>query len=189
MTRIAVSAFFLASLAMADDVSAGPDATANYLINEPASMMDIGIERLSRVVTIKNTFSDAAVDEHPGIGINYNRNANRIVINLLSGRHFESAAAFYAYARKRINLVRAYLWVDPDTGHTYPGNHGKSLAASLFMHKGYAEYGTPEGLAKNIDKLIVIKIRGVAATEHSSRSRGLITCQGNLVDTRVLCDR
>ena len=190
MTRFRAAVVAFASLLATSHALAGPDGTAKYLMNEPASMMDLGIERLKSIVTFKNVFGAEYGKTRAGIGINYDWDENKVVIDLFPDQQFQDAAAFDAYARSHIGIVRALLWVNPDTGRVdAKGANGASLVATFFTHAGYTRKNTPKDLDKEIDKLILVRVRGVAGSKSPTHTELPISCQGQLVETQVLCDR
>lgn len=156
-------------------LAAGPNVTANYLMNKPVSMLDLGIMRMNM-----------QLQQFPGlrndtVKAQYNRHTKRIVIHVIDSS-LESVGPSGATSMEDMAATRCYhlfYTVRMDlgvglTGSTYLSGH--SLAADLFLSASESPKNEPKHLLRNIDRLIEIKAR-----VHYRNERPPVVCWGPLV--------
>lgn len=159
----------------ANCLAANPNATANYLMHKPVSMLDLGIMRMNM-----------QLQQFPGlhndtVEARYDRNAKRIVIHV-SDSSLESVGPSGATSMEDMAATRCYhlfYSVRMDlgvglTGSTYLSGH--SIAADLFLGASETPKNQPKHLLRNIDRLIEIKAR-----VHYRNERPPVVCWGPLV--------
>jgi hypothetical protein len=145
-------------------VLSGPDETINYLMNDTASMMDIGMLRLSFAL------------QRDAIGFaNYNWDENRIKISapyLNANGAYDTAEAAEKACSKWVTELRRVFGVNPATGKPFWGE--SSRAADYFRHRGFNKMNAPETLYEDIDKLIIFEC-------YANSAESLVKVTGALV--------
>lgn len=138
---------------------AAPDKYTQWLIDEPASLMDIGILSLKRRISLN----------HPDASINviYKYYENEIEIIYVTSSAEKNCRSIIEEIRLNAGVYGGEL-----TGMTnsYYSNH--------FMHSGYYKKYQPDKQFHNIDKIIMID---VIITPNELRS-----CRGKLISNDIL---
>lgn len=155
---------------------AGPDQTTSFLINTPATLMDMGIDRLR--ADLNDALRPKWVVGY-GRNVAYKWNENRIIFEVMlapmSGGRSRTAAEHEA--TEIINTIRGRLGI-----HDSKAVDGVSFAARRFMHAGFTSQGEPKDLWVNLDKLFVVRVWDYTA-------EGLLACNGALVGKEILCGK
>ena len=120
---------------------AGPDVVGNYLMDEPASLMDVGIMKLNALV-------------RPTAFANYNWDENSIEITSMNSlvKGSPSDDALEKLCADWISSVRVLANIDPLKGAPFYG--AESNFARLFLHSGYQREKQPENMTSEIDRMI-----------------------------------
>jgi len=149
---------------------AGPDATADYLMKEPVTMMDVGLLQLN--IALDQVFRE---DATPYVTIaGYSRPENQIVVDVLGLTEISPQSAAVAECKRLIGKLRGVL--GPSTQQAVLG---KSLASSGFAHAGFSKANEPTSLASDIDRMIRFKVvlLGKSAVVH---------CEAPMLGTEIL---
>lgn len=145
-------------------IFSGPDETTNFLMDEPASLMDLGILRLN-----------LALQNNAAGYVSYSWDENRIKIAApyqnVNGPYATEDAAEEACS-KWVTELRRLLGIDPTTGKPFWGQ--TSLAADFFRHQGFRRMNAPETLYTDVDKLIIFVC-------YAKSSENLVKVTGSLV--------
>jgi len=145
-------------------ICAEPSETIKYLINEPASLFDLGLYRLNKEllkVSIGCTAKDAPLVR--SISAEYNWELNRIEINI---RYIYGAKKLPQNLKKiityDINQQKNYLNIDSSTGKPFGQ---QSYLKKYFTHLGYKNKDMPKDLGKKLDHITVfiVKVYGLEA--------------------------
>lgn len=128
---------------------AGPDEVAKWLIQDPASMIDLGVLRIDLALS---NGSGA-----PGGRATYDWDKNRFTITGSAGQ-VESADKAEKACEEWVNSVRVAAFIDTSTGNPYLGK--ASLFAELFSHSGFERTNAPADLYTTIDKMIELRCYG-----------------------------
>ncbi|MEE9117701.1 MAG: hypothetical protein V3U02_03765 [Calditrichia bacterium] len=125
---------------------AEPTPTVSYLMNEPASMLDLGLMRLERLMNEMNL--DLSVDNNipSDMSASYDLDSNKIVIII----------TYNTYIKHDKNPPK-----DIKKSVTSMVNNFKLIFASIgpfFKHTGYTIKNEPENLLEEIDKITEIKV-------------------------------
>lgn len=151
----------LLCVGMAGLAKADPGPVVNWLINEPASLFDIGMMRLQkRVDDYIHMQTDERMKRFRMIVL-YDWNTNRINIRgyiagdnpvLLEERRRQFQVMCEVYFRN----IRRLGAVDPKTGRHVDGN---SYYSDLFAHSGYGSKEEPFKYMMRLDHIIMIEFR------------------------------
>jgi hypothetical protein len=132
----------------ANNALAGPDATTQYLVDTPVTMMDLGILPLSLALETNNG---------PGGRVRYDWDSNRIVFEA----PFSVEYATYTTAEDAenacatwIGLVKSQFAVNNQTGLPI---FETSIAATFFQHQGFNLKNEPITLFQDLDKIFVVR--------------------------------
>jgi hypothetical protein len=146
------------------------DATAEYLMKEPVTMMDVGLLQLN--MSLDQIFRE---DMAPYVTVaSYSRGENQIVIDILGLTELNPQSAAVAECKRVIGKVRSVL--GPSTQQAVLK---KSLASSGFAHAGFSKAHEPMSLASDIDRMIRLKVVvfGKSAVVH---------CEAPMLGTEIM---
>lgn len=156
-----------------------PAATAKYLMNQPVSMLDLGIMRMNM-----------QLEQFPGlrndtVRAKFDQNTKRIVIHV-GNSSLESVGPSGVTSMEDMAATRCYhlfymVRMDLGVGLTgAPYLSGHSVAANLFLSAGDGRKDQPKHLLREIDRLIDIRARVNYRNE-----RPPVVCWGPLVGGEV----
>jgi hypothetical protein len=165
------------ALLLAPSIHAGPDATARFLLNEPVTMMDLGVERLQRSLDalddpdVKNFVRSAQ----------YQWGGNQFAIALwrVSDGERDTPEEAVAQCKRAIRAIRVHFLVDPDSGK--PLRHGDPWEA-LFGHAGYRNPKEPAQLYDDIAKMVHIVVSTNLTKRHPPAP---VVCSAELLGSAV----
>lgn len=150
---------FMASFVLASPLWAEPSPVVDYLMHEPVSMLDRGLEKIeedlyrNRGVLTKN--DGDLFDPEPIIRVDYAWEENRIQIFLkltLTGNIKKTSQRMTAI-QQHVEFVTAYL----------RGGLTMRPYDAFFRHKGYRSKESPENL---VDKLVEITDIHIMVRDH-----------------------
>lgn len=133
-------------LVVSGKARAEPGPVINFLIKEPASLLDIGLLRLDHDL-------DLWADKEDGVfsaSAEYIWSRNRIVISIFSREpkfSEEECESIISGRRYVYGIVDGKSFID-----------GPSSVARLFGHEGYTSSGAPKGYHAKIDNIIEITV-------------------------------
>jgi len=153
------SIFLLLALFGSDLSLAGSSGAVKYLVDEPASMLDIGILRVEMQLESQMEIGALLTPE---------LDKNRFVITSIVRGADKSVEAAKGLCRKVIGDIKDVFLVRAASSFGY------SLFAHSFAHRGYSRDTEPEGLLKAIDDMAVIEII-------SMHSDGRVKCKSELI--------
>ncbi len=167
--KLAISALlFLFSIPLA----AEPGPTARWLMDEPATMMDLGTSKLEAVLL--NRMKVASVS------VAYDWDANRIRITYVETVNGENAANKKQMCAKRVRILRQFLGINSRTGKAVLPNSTSNLAR-YFGHSGFAPSNMPKNLWQRLDQITEFKV--VIASHPGEKD---LRCQAPLLGTKIL---
>lgn len=144
---------------------AEPGPVGRWLMDEPASLWDLGMARLKEhIFGWKGAHPLASYTK----GVNYDWDQNRITISISKNKEkFEKEKC--AFILNRVRTSGGIKDGKPDTllGHSYFSN--------LFSHIGYTHEKTPENYLQRLDKIFRVKV----FLKNGS-------CEGKLISNEVL---
>lgn len=136
--------------------TADPDDNAKWLINDPLTMMDFGLYRMSLALSSE--------PNPTGGGVSYGWNDNKIIISeSVPAGTLESIEANCSIW---VAEVRALAGISGETGLPYFG--GISRFSSMFAHIGFDRTQAPADLHKAIDRMIEIECGGMSRAEDNA---------------------
>lgn len=148
-------------------VKADPGPVVNWLMDEPASLLDIGLLRLRLLAEEKKETVVGAMNGKSTSGAYYDWSRNRIQAWYSTKEHpFNKALC-----KSALNLARGHLGTVVK-GKTWQPDG--SEVARLFSHTNYASEAAPKDHMNRLDKIIEIRI-----------VMGKGECQGSLVSEEV----
>jgi hypothetical protein len=157
---------------------AEPDSTVRYLMNEPASMFDLGMLKLKR------DLDDWLKDPHVNVFVSYDWNTNRIEIKVSDTK---DVYKIKKYARnwcdETICEIKRLLDVNCSTGKPLLPKMG-SLLYDYFTHAGYVNKGGPKDPGGKLDNIVNIT---VGTYWGDGKDRKPLRCGVPLLGTEVLC--
>jgi hypothetical protein len=175
VNRVLPAAMLLAVLS--NPVKAEPSEAIKYLINEPASMLDLALYKLDRSLNgpnEKNLFTDA---DHAWGEVKYDWATNRIVLKRIVRYDYRDGKIIDVdlkkTCRQAISGLRSRLGIDWQSGEFYKLEH----FYRFFGHSGY-QRNRPVGFLDNL--AAAIHLRAVVFAE--SRQE----CEAPLLGTKVL---
>ena len=174
-----VLVLFLFLTALASDAGADPDESAKFLMNEPVSLLDLGVYKLEK--DLKGFRKDLSVHHALpfDIAVNYDWGVNKIVIQLTYGYEGNPPPKTIRNGVRNVfKKIRSFLGVDPE-GKVYH-KRGFSKAADYFSHQGYVMKNRPPALEKNIDRMTEFK--AIFSVQNFSR---IFECRQMLTGSRV----
>jgi hypothetical protein len=166
-------------LLYAQTAQAEPSPTTHFLMNEPASLLDLGIYKLEK--DIKGLQKDLVVNHTTpfDISVDYNWDENRIAIQMTYGYEGNPPKKIIRIGIKKVfQRLKGFLGVDPQ-GKVYH-KRGFSKVSDYFSHEGYVIKNRPKDLEKEIDQIVELKV--IYSVQNFSR---LSECKNMLVGRRV----
>ena len=128
--------------------------TIKYLVNEPLTLLDLGLYRLNRLVN---------EDPYGSANVTFDWENNKITINITILEHFvntrvnmKNEKEAYAFAIRMINSLRTKLGVNSQTGEI---NSGNTLLENCFrpVHGGKKK-NEPESLKEDLFDMVEISV-------------------------------
>lgn len=178
------------SLLCANVVYAEPTPTIKYLMNEKASLFDIGIIRLemrfdsfckSESEYFKSIVPDLSPQYSPASTVLYDWDGNRIImcmtIFLSSQISFDK---LQACSKLIFNLIRTDMGVNYDKGTDLAPNLTPPVV-EMFSHQGYQQINAPHILLNELKNIIDITLQFVVMP-----NKPFYTCKGKLYGTELL---
>lgn len=132
-----------------------PGTATNWLTDNPASMMDLGLHRLEH--WLQSSFEDMAAtlgaDYYTGTGYDWENDEIKLFLTIRVDSYTieQATRACDAY----IWRVRAYALVQPAQGNLLPGLTNSRLSDE-FAHEGFARANAPSDWKQDIDERIRI---------------------------------
>lgn len=134
---------------------AGPDATTNWLMDEPASMLDLGLLRLNMQLQQAKLGSAS-----------FNWDTNRVQIYTF--QYFNEVQSDEtdpeALCRKWVMDVRAEGFISEETGKAL---YDYSSYSAHFTHAGFKRKSTPDKLEQSVDSLTELSCLIMVGTERT----------------------
>lgn len=134
---------FAAMMALAP-AHAGPDAVANYIMDEPASLMDIGMLRLEKRL-------DGAA------WARYDWDSNTFLLWTYRPAADGDPGAQERTCAEWISEIRSLAAISDETGKPYGEFSG---FAYMFTHTGFVRKNQPEDLLEQTDRMFQLKCFG-----------------------------
>lgn len=186
MTRILFTAlFFLTSAGM---VFADPGPATQYLMNEPASLMDLGILRLQR--DFSRPWVTATGDKF-GVSANFEYKNDKIeLIATLATKHLKESE-IKASCQDIFAQVKQAVGVNPATGKPVEGEKHSLLGPYYFSHGGYfvwpASDPQGDGIADALDQMTYVSVYVQTLGWRGDGAVGPITlrCKTDLMSTQI----
>lgn len=133
-------------------LNAEPSATSAYLMDEPATLLDLGIVSLRS--DIKNLFkTDSTSNYFTSVSYVWEEDAIEIFVYIASA--CDSRAQAQRKVEQAINEILADAGWFLEKKHPGLYKNG-SIYSELFIHEGFKRTNQPENLGKKIDNLIEI---------------------------------
>lgn len=173
---IAISTFLML---FAQTVWAEPTESAHFLMNEPVSLMDLGIYRLEK--DIKGLQKDLVVNHTApfDVSVNYRWDENEITIQLTYGYEGNPPKKIIQIGIKKVfQQLKGFLGVS-EKGQVYH-KRGFSKVSDYFSHEGYVIKNRPKDLEKEIDRMIELKV--IYSIQNFSR---IFECKNMLVGSSI----
>ncbi|TQV80346.1 hypothetical protein [Denitrobaculum tricleocarpae] len=185
--RTLLALFFCASLTGATRADPGP--VVRWLMNEPASLFDVGIMRINNRL---NGIQEALGDQigYPiALFSWYDWEQNRIFIEgrNQSPQPREDVLLFKLNARKACGVF--FASVRYNAGMRYVGKNlmlpddKASIMANQFGHDGYTTSTEPTDYAARIDRIFVIRFEYTEESGNSESKGRKYICEAPLLDT------
>jgi hypothetical protein len=138
---------------------AEPGITILRLMDEPASLFDIGMIRTSQYVEKyckDSKFNDGKVRTHAY----YVWDINRIHIQMFAYiKKTMTKKSEIIGAKKYLSEFKEQFGINPGTGEYTDSDYNSSQLANLFSHSGYDNRSLPKNFGEEIDKIIRISIQ------------------------------
>jgi len=156
---------------------AEPDPLVSWLMNEPATLFDIGMLRLNETLDlIKPTFRGDLI-----ASASYSWEQNRIRIGA-SAVLEKGRSDFKSVCKKVIKLIRRYGGglpeFDPSYGN-YPSNYSE-----FFKHFDYERKNAPDKYRQKLDQIFQIEVE-VVEEDAVYDENVLARCDGPLMSNKV----
>jgi len=135
-------------LIFASPCKAEPDSTIRYLMNEPVSLLDIGIDRFNLYLGYSLGTGEGQPDSfrRSPVSVSYRWEANKLRLNrILFFNKKIDVDTLKNECKEEIELIRCMV------------NYG--LLESCFTHLGLATKNEPDNLVRNLEKIIEIRIK------------------------------
>lgn len=142
------------AVALASGAKAGPDKTTSYLINTPASMLDLGIWKLSKGLEFYR-YNDKFKYSYPSFEsltpvVRYDWDDDKIRINGLTlAEPKKDAPLAESLCKQWFTDIRRIAGINVATGKLWPV-YPYSIYAEHFLHNGYSNPQSKEAVA-NLD--------------------------------------
>ena len=148
---------FIVLAAFVQDAWAEPSESAHFLMNELASLMDLGIYKLEK--DIRRLQKDLLVNHTApfDVSVNYRWDENEITIQLTYGYEGNPPKKIIQIGIKKVfQQLKGFLGVS-EKGQVYH-KRGFSKVSDYFSHEGYLIKNRPKNLEKEIDRMIELKV-------------------------------
>ena len=145
-------------LANANATRADPGPVVSWLINEPASLLDLGLLRLNLYLEKEGVFVQDPEGVTTSAYVDYFLEANRIkiIVNYFE-QSIKKTVELREICKRVITRLRRFGYIDPDSGN-YGGQNTHSKYAEYFSHICYEIKDAPENYRSRLDKLIVLHV-------------------------------
>ena len=150
-------------LANVNATRAEPGPVVNWLMNEPASLFDVGMLRLDlwisiwgehpRIIEIKQRFGSSSW-AHPWY--NFEENRIYVTISVHDGIDVDNAGR-KAVCRELIDFMSRQAVVDPTTGKYVDDRLKVSAFAQRFEHRDYTKTSAPSDYQSRLDGIFVLR--------------------------------
>jgi len=167
-------------LATSQIVLAEPTPTIQYLMDEPVSMLDWGIYQMDK--WLKTRSFVGSIEPKPDLQTTYDWDDNKIVIRVkpaLLMHGFGSEKDAQKWCEDVVENVRLFFDINLQTGKRFNPPVPNPLY-QFFIHVGYKHSTKPKDLAKELDKLVEIRLWV------SSKKRSM-QCMAPLLGKDVFC--
>ncbi|MDF9401525.1 hypothetical protein [Vibrio sp. 1180_3] len=142
-----------------------------YLMNTPASLMDIGILKTNMYLEGYPCPIDEQVYGVKYCSVSYNYGEDKIFIDFSFDIRADKKSVL-----ESIRIFKRRLSIDPDLGK-FTSNTKNSPISYNFTHEGYQSKNQPADLLDSIDEMIVIRSRNAK-----------IYCETKMLSNKVMCD-
>ena len=130
--------------------------TIKYLVNEPLTLLDLGLYRLNRLVN---------EDPYGRANVTFDWENNKITIHITILEHFvnksiknmQNEKEAYAFAIRMINSLRTKLGVNSQTGEINSGNNTRLENCFRPIHGGKKK-NEPESLKEDLFEMVEISV-------------------------------
>ncbi len=161
LRKFAAALAVVLCLANANATRAEPGPVVKWLINEPASLFDIGMSRLATETTRWGRAKEIAeLREQLGALIvfwsTYNFPDNRIFLSGLIQDIGDLLADRKAICRKLIDFMSIQALVDPKAGQLMPGVETSGFSI-YFQHLGYVNKSAPSNYQSRLDRIFILE--------------------------------
>lgn len=131
---------------LSGQAQAGPDATTKWLMNDPVSMLDLGILKIEQSLRNPNR------SNRPYGSVRYDWDKNRIVIYYAG--YFPTTDDPEEHCAGWFTSVRSIGGVDASGN---PLINGRTSFSFMFEHAGFNRSDVPENLFTELDKLFELE--------------------------------
>jgi hypothetical protein len=154
-------------------VEAEPTSSIQYLMNEPVSMLDWGIYRITNRLEKNLQLGVVPFSQHAS----YDWDKNRIIIDIavIGGTLNEEAKG---WCRAVVSKIRTLMYIN-DKGNSMFNEGASSMYFSHYA--GYAKKSEPEGLYKELDNITLIRV--YVSTEGMKKP---VSCEAPLLGTSIM---
>ena len=166
---------------------AEPGPIGRWLMDEPASLFDLGMLRLEmdawrweRPHYTYNVQMKAAYGTYPTYTVGYDWDENRIVVRGWMLQNINERTDAESACKKILSHISDMAGVVSDTGKLRHPGMTASRFADYFSHIGYLEAGEPEDYRSRLDQIFVIK----GSVVHSEDGQ-YVACSRRLLSTKV----
>ncbi len=176
-------------LAAVTSARAEPGPVGQWLMNEPASLFDIGMIRLKMEAKTwelqdfaYNTEMKEAYGQPPGYIAGYDWDENRIVVQGWLGIKSEERPDAELACKKVLSLISDRAGVVPDTGKFSLSDMTNSVFADYFSHIGYEVKDAPEDYKSRLDQIFLIKANILLVGEYPKQ---FFACSRRLLSNKI----
>jgi hypothetical protein len=163
-------------------VAADPGSSATYLMNEPATMMDVGILQTQEMLS-GGKGSDGA-EFIASVSFDWDKNQFKIEATRIYPPYIGSKEKARQECRVMVNKVRLQLGVSPATGKPLFGK--SSNFAQAFSHSGFEKKSIPKTLYSDIDAMTRVSANLDALLTAKATEPFIVKCEGDLMGSEIL---
>jgi hypothetical protein len=161
-------------------LAAEPTPKIKALMDEPVSLFDWGIFQIAQQLSnLKVAGEDVATSAA------YDWSTNMIKV-VFAGSNFKATGKEEAKntCKEIIVEVKSHLYIDHFTGkpHSVGGLFKNSFIATAFSHAGFQRTTWPEGVAEEVENIMVIK----GMVSFRPGTGGYVECESPLLSSKVL---
>ena len=194
MNRLSHAVILFVLLLYPNVTQAEPSKTVEYLMNEPVSMLDLGILRLDRKLGKSESnfnYADKSLKMILGFA-NYDYEKNRIILSFL---HYLNTDLFktkgwtpQTVCKDQLSRVRnEFGFNDDDSKRSYSTTAKDALSiANSFTHIGYQKKNAQNNLQSEIENISYVEIDIKEDCLMCLSYRTLVKCEGSLYGKEVL---